>query len=214
MARLKLSPTRSNLLMVRQRLKLAKEGFRLLDRKRDVLIMEIMQLISSAEGIQTRVERRFEQAYDSVQFARASMGTEQVRRIALSRTDQVDVQITPRSVMGVVVPDVRYSAPERRLRYGLGDTNVTLDQVQQEWTSVLSMMGELSEAVTTVWRLAVELKRTQRRVNALENVYIPAYEETVAYIEAAMEESEREELFRMKRAKAGREKPGIWEDLD
>ncbi|MGI5915468.1 MAG: V-type ATP synthase subunit D [Anaerolineae bacterium] len=214
MARLKLSPTRSNLLMVRQRLKLAKEGFRLLDRKRDVLIMEIMQLISSAEGIQTRVERRFEQAYDSVQFARASMGTERVRRIALSRTDQVDVQITPRSVMGVVVPDVRYSAPERRLRYGLGDTNVTLDQVQQEWTSVLSMMGELSEAVTTVWRLAVELKRTQRRVNALENVYIPAYEETVAYIEAAMEESEREELFRMKRAKAGREKPGIWEDLD
>jgi V/A-type H+-transporting ATPase subunit D len=214
MARLKVSPTRSNLLMVRQRLSLAREGFRLLDRKRDVLIMEIMQVISSAEGIQTQVEGQFERAYASVQQARAAMGTERVRRIALSRRDQVDVQITPRSIMGVVVPHVRYSAPEERLLYGLGDTNVTLDQVQQEWTSVVGMMGDLAQTVTTVWRLAVELKRTQRRVNALENVHIPAYEETVAYIEGMLEEKEREELFRMKRAKAGRETPGTGESLD
>ena len=202
MPRLKLSPTRSNLLVVRQRLNLAREGYDLLDKKRDVLIMEILRLIEDAERTQRRVEEQFARAYAIVQEARAAMGSERVRRIALSHTEEVDVHITPRSIMGVVVPSLSYTMPERQLFYGFGDTSVVLDQVQQEWADVLALMGELSETVTTVWRLATELRRTQRRVNALENIFIPSYEETVTYIEGMLEEKEREELFRMKRAKA------------
>lgn len=202
MARLKLSPTRSNLLVVRQRLHLAREGYDLLDKKRDVLIMEILRLIEDAERTQRQVEEQFARAYAIVQEARAAMGSERVRRIALSHTEEVDVHITPRSIMGVVVPSLSYTMPERHLFYGFGDTSVVLDQVQQEWADVLALMGELSETVTTVWRLATELRRTQRRVNALENIFIPTYEETVTYIEGMLEEKEREELFRMKRAKA------------
>ncbi len=202
MARLKLSPTRSNLLMVRQRLHLAREGYDLLDKKRDVLIMEILRLIEDAESTRRRVEEQFARAYGIVQEARAAMGSARVRRIALSRTEEVDVRITPRSVMGVVVPSLSYVMPERHLFYGFGDTSVVLDQVQQEWADVLALMGELSETVTTVWRLATELRRTQRRVNALENIFIPTYEETVVYIEGMLEEKEREERFFQKRAKA------------
>ncbi|MCD6520750.1 MAG: V-type ATP synthase subunit D [Anaerolineae bacterium] len=213
MPRLKVSPTRSNYLVIKQRLALAREGYRLLDKKRDVLIMEILRVIEDAERIQKQVENQFQRAYEIVQEARAIMGTERVRRLALSRTEEVDIHITPRSVMGVVVPSVTYVTPEKKLRYGFGDTSVILDQVQQEWKAVLDMMGELAETVTTVWRLATELRRTQRRVNALEHIFIPSYEETLAYIEEMLEEKEREELFRMKLTKTRKEKEGSQEGL-
>ena len=134
MARLKLSPTRSNLMLVRQRLRLAREGHDLLDKKRDVLIMEILRMIEDAERVQTAgteaVRAGLRQA---MQEARAAMGTERVRRIALSRPQEIDVHITPRSIMGVVVPSVRLRVPAAALVYGFGDTSVMLDQAQQEW---------------------------------------------------------------------------------
>jgi len=186
---------------MRERLKLAREGHQLLDKKRDVLIIEILRLIDDAERIQRQVDAQFVKAYQVMQEARAAMGTERVRRLALSRPQEVDVEITPRSIMGVVVPSVRYAVPERRMSYGFGDTSVLLDQVQEQWSIVLSQMGQLSEKVTTVWRLAIELRRTQRRVNALEHIFIPSYEETVDYIRDMLEEKDREDLFRLKRAK-------------
>ena len=201
MPRLKLSPTRSNMLMVAQRLKLAKEGHQLLEKKRDVLIMEILRLIEDAEQVQRDVELEFKKAYGSMQDARAGMGTERVRRLALSRPQEVEIHVTPRSVMGVVVPSVRFNSPQRQLLYGFGDTSVILDQVHRRWRHALALMGDLAEKVTTVWRLAIELRRTQRRVNALENIFIPTCEETLHYIQDMLEEKEREELFRMKRAK-------------
>ena len=205
MARLKLSPTRSNLLMVKHRLKLAREGHQLLEKKRDVLIMEVLALIQDAERVQREVEVQFAKAYASMQEARAGMGTERVRRLALSRPHEVEIEITPRSVMGVAVPTVQFDAPQRQLLYGFGDTSVVLDQVHRRWRHALALMGDKAEKVTTVWRLALELKRTQRRVNALENIFIPTYEETLRYIQEMLEEKEREELFRLKRAKAAAE---------
>jgi V/A-type H+-transporting ATPase subunit D len=205
MPRLKLSPTRSNLLMVKQRLKLAREGHDLLEKKRDVLVIEIVRLIQDAERVQRDVETQFAKAYSSMQEARAMMGTERVRRLILARPQEVEIVVTPRSVMGVAVPTVRFNAPQRQLLYGFGDTSVVLDRVHRRWRHALALMGEKAEKVTTVWRLALELRRTQRRVNALENIFIPTYQETLQYIQDMLEEKEREELFRMKRAKAAAE---------
>lgn len=205
MPRLKIAATRSNLITVKQQLTLAQDGHRLLDRKREVLILEILRIINQAEDIQRQVEDQFQQSYAVLQEARAAMGTERVMRFALSRTSDIDVHITPRSIMGVVVPDVQVKTPETQLPYGFGDTSVLLDRAQREWASVLGLMGPLADRVITVWRLTLELKRTQRRVNALESVFIPAYEETVRYIEETLEEKDREDLFRLKRAKARNE---------
>jgi len=202
MARLKIPATRSNLLAMKQRLELAQEGYRLLDKKRDVIIMEILSLIEEAEHVKEQTDRQFARAYASLQEARAVMGTERVRRIALSRPREVSVRVIPRSIMGVVIPSVTVEGLERELSYGFGDTSVLLDQVREEWATALGLIGQLAEKVTTVWRLALELRRAQRRVNALENIFIPSYEETLAYIEERLEEKDREELFRMKRAKA------------
>lgn len=201
MNRLKLSPTRSNQQIVKQRLALARRGHKLLDSKRDVLVIEIMRLISDAERVQAEIETRFARAYGAIEEARVAEGVERLRRIAMSKPIEIDMHITPRSVMGVVVPTVRYEVPARRPLYGFGDSSVVLDQATQAWTEVLALIGELAEKVTAVWRLALELRRTQRRVNALENVSIPAYEETLAFIRNTLEEKDREDLFRLKRAK-------------
>jgi len=202
MARLELAATRSNLISVRQRLKLAQDGHDLLNKKRDVLVIEILRMIEDAESVQRETEERFQRAYETMQEARAALGTERVRRIALSKPQEVDVRITPRSIMGIVVPAVDYCVAETGPIHGFGDTSVVLDQAEKDWKGILSLMGQLAEKVTTVWRLALELRRTQRRVNALENIFIPSYEETLKYIQETLEEKDREELFRMKRAKA------------
>lgn len=202
MARLRLAPTRSSLISVRQRLKLAQQGYELLNSKRDVLVIEILRMIKDAEGVERQVREQFAKAYVAMQETRAVMGTHRVYRHTLSRVDTSDVRITPRSIMGVVVPSVHYEAPAQRPRYGFGDTSVMRDKAQVEWAAALALMGRLAESVTTVWRLALELRRTQRRVRALESVFIPSYQETLAYIEDTLEEKEREELFRTKLAKA------------
>ena len=159
MARLKLSPTRSNLLVVRQRLHLAREGYELLDKKRDVLIMEILRLIEDAERTQRQVEEQFARA-GPMPLCRRRGPPWAANGCAASpfRTPKRwTCGSRPRSIMGVVVPSLSYTMPERQLFYGFGDTSVVLDQVQQEWADVLALMGELAETVTTVWRLATEL---------------------------------------------------------
>ena len=196
-----LSPTRSNLLLVKQRLALAREGHRLLGRKRDVLMLEITHTIEDAERVQAEAQKRFTVAYAEIEEARVAEGTERLRRIALATPHEVDVRVTPRSVMGVPVPTVGYVLPKRRPLYGLGDSSVAIDEAERAWTEVLDILGQLAEKVTTVWRLALELRRTQRRVNALENIFIPAYEESLRFIQDTLEEKDREDLFRMKRAK-------------
>jgi V/A-type H+-transporting ATPase subunit D len=198
--RLKVSPTRSNLLMIRQRLALARQGHHLLESKRDVLMIEIMRLIEDAERVQSEAQARFGRAYAAIEEARVAEGTERLRRFALARPHGIELRITPRSVMGVPVPSVTYQTPPRRPLFGLGNSSVVLDQAELAWADVLDVIGELAEKVTTVWRLALELRRTQRRVNALENIFIPNYEETLGYIEDTLEEKDREELFRAKRA--------------
>jgi V/A-type H+-transporting ATPase subunit D len=202
MPQLKLAPTRSNLLLVQERLRLAREGHRLLDRKREVLVMEIMRMIDDAERVQAESQERFAQAYLSIEEARVAVGTERLRRIALSRPRAADVQIKQRSVMGVAVPDVSCTPPERRPLYGFGNSSVVLDQAEQAWGEVLGLVADLAEKATAVWRLALELRRTQRRVNALKSIFIPAYEESLRTIRDALEEKDREDLFRLKRAKA------------
>ena len=201
MPQLRMSPTRSNLLVVKRRLKLAREGYQLLDRKRDVLMMEIMRIIDDADRVQVEAQERFSRAYEAIEEARVAVGTERLRRIALSRPHEIDIHLTLRSVMGVAVPAVEYATPERRPLYGFGNSSVVLDQAEQDWNGVLELVGDLAEKVTTVWRLALELKRTQRRVNALQNVFIPAYEATLKTIQDTLEEKDREDLFRLKRAK-------------
>jgi V/A-type H+-transporting ATPase subunit D len=100
--------------------------------------------------------------------------------------------------MGVPLPVVEASGGPPEMPYSLGDTSVTLDEASAAFKAVLDMIPKLSQLVTAVFRLANELRKTQRRVNALQHIFIPEYEETVAFIVSTLEERDREETFRLK----------------
>ena len=198
MPRINVPPTRSSLLRVRQDLRFAREGYEILDRKREQLTAELIPLAHNAEVIQQEVWKLLEAAYGALAQARLTMGQERVEWAALAVHKTVDVQLKFRGVMGVSIPVIRAHGSPPEMPYSLGETSATLDEASAAFRAVLAKLPELAELMTSVWRLAGELRKTQRRVNALQYIFIPEYEETVTFIQGVLEEREREDVFRLK----------------
>jgi V/A-type H+/Na+-transporting ATPase subunit D len=198
MAKINIAPTRSNLLRVKKDLLFAKEGYEILNRKREVLTTELIRMAHNAEELQQQVWLMLADAYAAMEKAQLKMGQERVEWAALAANKTVDVQIKSRGVMGVSVPIIESHGAPPEMLYSLGDTTAALDEASAEFAHVLKLIPELSMVITTVWRLATELRKTQRRVNALQYIFIPEYEETVHFIVSSLEEREREETFRLK----------------
>jgi V/A-type H+-transporting ATPase subunit D len=209
MPRLNVPPTRSNLLRMKQDLQFAREGYEILDQKREVLTTELIHLAHDAEVLQEQVWELLAVAYRALEQAKLTMGQEHVEWAALAVNKTVDVRLRARGVMGVSIPLVEASGEPPEMPYSLGDTTAALDEAHAAFHEVADRIPELSELVTSVWRLAGELRKTQRRVNALQHIFIPNYEETVAFIQSALEEHEREETFRLKRLKTKTARPAV-----
>ncbi len=197
-----ISPTKSALLSTKRALQFAKEGYTLLKRKRNVLVREMMQLIDDAREIQNSMEEVFSNAYESLQEANLSIGIEYVQELGLSVEEYTFPDFKLKSVMGVEIPEVENVEDTIEPSYGFFNTDANLDQAYSSFKKALSLIARLSEIENAVYRLAIEVKKTQRRVNALEKVLIPRYEALVSFIESYIEETERDDFFRMKRLKA------------
>lgn len=202
MPKINIPPTRSNLLYMKQALRQAREGYEILDKKREVLTTELVHWAHDAEMHQQQLWELLEVAYHALEEARLMMGRERVEWAALAARESIEVQIKLRSIMGVPIPTVESYGFPPEMTYGLGDTTVSLDEASTLFREVLAQIPEYAELVTSVWRLAKELQKTQRRVNALQYIFIPDYQATVAFIESTLEEREREETFRLKRIKS------------
>jgi V/A-type H+-transporting ATPase subunit D len=192
MAKINIPPTRSNLLRMKQELRFAREGYEILNRKREVLTGELIRVAHEAEQLQVQMWVLLEAAYRAMEQAQLQRGR------ALAAKETLDVQLRFRGIMGVAVPVVEATTRQQEMLYSLGDTSASLDETALAFRKVVEMIPELSRLVTTVWRLAIELRKTQRRVNALQYIFIPEYEETVEFIVSSLEERDREETFRLK----------------
>ncbi|MBI1794015.1 MAG: V-type ATP synthase subunit D [Chloroflexi bacterium] len=198
MAHINVPPTRSNLLRMKQELQFAREGYEILDRKREVLTSELIRLAHDAGALQEKVWKLLSAAYLALEQSKLTMGQDRVEWAALAMNQTVDVHLKFRGVMGVPIPQVESRGGPQEMTYSMGDTTATLDEASAAFREVLNHIPELSELMTAVWRLAGELRKTQRRVKALQYIFIPEYEETVLFIKGALEEREREETFRLK----------------
>jgi V/A-type H+-transporting ATPase subunit D len=198
MPSINIAPTRTNLIRVRKDLRFAREGYEILDRKREALTTELVRVAREAEQVQRRVWKLMETAYAAMRKARLTMGTNRVEWAALAAHKTVDMHLKFRGIMGVAIPVIEASGEPPEMLYSLGDTNSALDEAAASFREVLLLTPELSMLDTTVWRLAGELRKTQRRVNALQHIFIPAYEAMVSFIVSSLEEREREETFRLK----------------
>ncbi len=209
MARINIAPTRSNLLRIKHELQFARNGYEILDRKREVLTTELINVSKSAQELQDKVWNKLAEAYKALEKAKLVMGRERVEWAALSVNKTVDVQVKFRGVMGVPVPLVDSQGEPPAMSYSPGDTTAALDEASVAFQEVLKQLPELSELIASVWRLAGELRKTQRRVNALQYIFIPNYIETRNFVQASLEEREREETFRLKLLKNRSANPEI-----
>lgn len=194
-------PTKGNLMAAKRSLVLAKLGYDLMDRKRNVLIRELMQLVDRAKELRGNIEKIYETAYAELQDANITLGV--VERFANTIPIDDSIEIETRSVMGVEIPKVTHPDKlDANIPYGFLDTNVQLDEAYAAFCKVRNMTLVLAEVDSGVFRLATAIQATQRRANALKNVLIPRYTEIIRTISDALEDKEREEFTRMKIIKA------------
>ncbi len=198
MPRINVAPTRSNLIRIKKDLQFAREGYEILDRKREVLTTELVRVAHEAEVLQQEVWKLLAPGYSALQKARLTLGSDQLEWAALAANKTVDVHIKVRGIMGVAIPVIEATGEPPQMLFSPGGTNASLDEASATFREVLIRVPQLSMLVTTVWRLAGELRKTQRRVNALQHIFIPNYEATVEFIVSSLEEREREEIFRLK----------------
>lgn len=200
-----LFPTKGNLILAKNTLTLSKQGYELLDRKRNILINEMMGLIEQAKEIQTTISSTFSEAYHALQTANITMGIHAVEQIGHSIPIEESVRIRFRSVMGVELPIVKYEPHSPSLPYGFSQTHSALDEAYVNFLRVKELTIKLAEIQTSVYRLAINISKTQKRANSLKNVMIPRYEEIVKNIQDVLDEKEREEFTRLKVIKKQKE---------
>ena len=201
-----LAPTKGNLMMAKNTLRLSKQGYEMLDKKRNILIREMMLLIEEAKEVEAKIEETFAAAYKALESANVIMGVSKVQNLAHSAVLENSVDL--RSVMGVEIPVVMADKPDGRPVYGFNGTSSALDEASVKFNEVKVMTVKLTEIENAVYRLAMNIKKTQKRANALENITIPLYDKLSKDIQNALEEKEREEHTRLKIIKRTKEKQG------
>lgn len=205
----KVTPTRANLLKAKSNLAFSTKGYNLLDKKRTVLIQEIMKLVDEATDIEEKIQDTFAQAYTALQQCCISMGLNNVEEYALSIPNEQPYDVRTRSVMGVDIPEVvlptdldpYYSQP-----LGFKDNNPALDRAIEKFNEVKFLCYRLSVIECTAFELSQQIKKASKSANALDKIRIPQLKETISYIEDSIEEKDREEHFRIKKVKAHNKK--------
>ena len=192
----RVSPTKGNLMKIKKSLELAKVGYDLLDRKRNILIRETMGLIDSAADIRSRIAESYRVAYQALEEANMSMGI--VDEFAAFVPVENGLTISSRSVMGVEIPTVSLDPVPTDNYFGFRRTTAKLDEAYRRFNEVKQLTAELAQTENSVYRLATGIKKAQKRANALKNIIIPRFEEQVKTITAALDEKDREEFSRLK----------------
>lgn len=196
-----LFPTKGNYILAKSRLALSKQGYELLDKKRNILVREMMSLLDQVEEIQKDMDGIFTAAYLALQEANIRIGIHMVSQIGEAIAPEENVQIETKSVMGVEIPILNKLDNCLIPQYGIDKTERCLDEAYLQFTKVKHLTMKLAEVENAIYRLAYHIKQTQKRANALKNIMIPRYEKLTKDIATALEEKEREEFTRLKMIK-------------
>jgi V/A-type H+/Na+-transporting ATPase subunit D len=203
--RLPISANKSNLLRLKEELVFARDGLELLDEKKEALMAHISSLASKAERVRAKMHHALTEAYGHLRAALMGQGRLACERAALATSIGAEVEIREKGFMGVALPVVRLNLPSFLPRYGFQGTGMAMDLLAGTIHQNLEVIAELAEIEAGLFRLITEIKKTIKRINALENIYIPLYGATIKHIEESLEEKEREFLFQLKRQKSRRE---------
>jgi len=196
------APTKANLFKAQHDLRFATAGCELLHQKRDVLVMELMSTAAAFAEAEKALREAMSGAFEAFVPAYVASGQEVMDRVFSATGAEVSLRVEERGVMGTRVPSVEVESGGEPVFPGLLDASPAMDAAVARMRTVMAWLARYTEIVAAIWRLATEIEKTQRRINAIENVFIPESSATVAWIKSVMEENDREELFRRKLLKS------------
>jgi len=201
-------PTRKNLMQIEDRIELSERGHDTLEKKRDGLIMEFMDILDQAQDVRSDLEANYQNAQRAIDMARAMEGDVAVRGAASALKEHPEITTQSKNIMGVVVPQIESTKVRKNLQergYGVLGTSARIDEAAEAYEDLLDQIILAAEVETAMKKMLDEIETTKRRVNALEFKLLPDLRDNQEYIEQKLEEQEREEIFRMKKIKAKKE---------
>ncbi|MGN0866104.1 MAG: V-type ATP synthase subunit D [Oligosphaeraceae bacterium] len=198
MARLNVAPTKSVQLNLRRDLEMATEGYNLLEQKREILVMEMMRLLDRVQNVQRELKERQETAYRTLRRAIAQNGLLHLRNVASGIHYEHQVKVESSLLAGFRIPRIQAQHSQFHSQFGFAGTDALVDATMKQFLELMESVAALAELETTVMLLARELKKTQRRVNALEHLFIPDYKATLHYIGESLESKELDSFFTSK----------------
>lgn len=206
MAKLNIAPTKSNLLAMKEQLAISQNGYELLEQKREILVQELMHMVYKVKLLETQIDEAVKSAYPAFKRMLMADGSDQVKRAAQNIHYDFDMQEKQVTIGGMTFSSLDVILPKQKLFYSMIGTYANTDEVVGKFFNLLALLTQMASIRTIVWRLAEEVRKTQRRVNALDKMVIPQTVETKNYIENALEEKERENVFVLKALKKKNER--------
>jgi len=197
----KFLPTKLEMIRIKRSLQVAKSVYRILEDKRDVLVRRLNDLIDIAEAEREKLVEPLSEAYSALFGAYASMGPMKVEALAETTPETANIKVSETTVLGIRIPKVEVGEWKLGLTYGFLDTSSSFDEAVTRFREILTPICRIAETENAIFRLAEELKKTQRLLNALEHLIIPRYQEAVRFIAATLEEREREDFVKLKHVK-------------
>ncbi len=205
MARLNVNPTRMELTNIKNKLKTAKKGHKLLKDKRDELMRQFIELVRENKELRREVEKGIEAANAHMAVARSVMSDEALNVALMLPMQEMSLEITEKNVMSVMIPvyDAKFKTADANdiYSYGYAFTSSDLDDAVKALSDIMPLMLRLAEVEKSCQLMAAEIEKTRRRVNALEHVLIPQYEETIKYIRMKLDENDRATTTRLMKVK-------------
>ena len=201
MARLNIAPTKSNLISMKEQLAVSTNGYELLEEKREILVRELMHLVEKVKLLEKDIDKAVAKAYPQLKKMLMLDGADQIERIAHSIHYDFEIREKNVTIGGMTFPSIDVEIPKQELFYSFEGTYSNTDETIASFFELLALLTQMASIRSIVWRLAEEVKKTQRRVNALDKMIIPQTVETKNYIESVLEERERENVFVLKALK-------------
>ena len=199
--KLNVAPTKSNYLSLTRQLAFARDGYDLLEQKRQILVFELMSRLGRAKDVERRVGEALEPAHDALRKSTLDIGAAALDNVTMAIGERHQVSLGEQNVMGIRVPTLGLESKAAVMPFGVGGTSADTDVALRRFTDIIPLLIELAEISSAVLRLARELRKTQRRCNALNRIFIPEYKATTDYITASLEERERENFVILRMVK-------------
>ncbi|MEM3373601.1 MAG: V-type ATP synthase subunit D [Candidatus Woesearchaeota archaeon] len=200
-----IKPTRSELIKLKNKIKLAKSGHKLLKKKRDGLILEFFEILKETKSVRKEMTEKYKEAIKKINIARVLEGDVAIKSIALAIKNKPSINVNTKNIMGVVVPNIESENIKKEVHergYGLINTSAAVVEAANAYEQLLEYILLIAEVETSMIRLLQEIDKTKRRVNALEFNVLPKLNNQKNFIQLRLEEMERESVYRSKRIKA------------